>query len=90
MQNHNCDDIRGTMHKALAGLRKQAGLSGYRLAQRAGLTPHGYYQIEAGRSKPTYDSLMKLARALADALGRKPSDVLAELTEINDEDAVLT
>lgn len=67
----------------LRELREQAGLSGYALAKRAGMTTNGYYALEAGTSKPTYDSLMSLARALADVLDKQPSEVLGLLTNVD-------
>lgn len=68
----------------LRELKEQAGLSGYALAKRAGLTTGAYYALEAGSTKPTYDSLLALARALGEALGKPASDVLVKLTEIDE------
>lgn len=67
----------------LRELREEAGLSGYALAKRAGLTTGAYYALEAGTNKPTYDSLMSLARTLAELLSRQPSEVLGALTGID-------
>lgn len=50
----------------LAYLRSQHGLSGEKLAEKAGLSEHHIRWLEYGKSKPTLDSLIKLLRALGD------------------------
>jgi transcriptional regulator with XRE-family HTH domain len=67
----------------LRELKEQAGLSGYALAKKAGLTTGAYYALEAGSTKPTYDSLLSLARALGEALGKPASEVLTALTDVD-------
>lgn len=69
--------------KRLRELKEQAGLSGYALAKKAGLTTGAYYALESGATKPTYDSLLALARALAEVMGKPASEVLTALTEVD-------
>lgn len=55
--------------------RRRRGLSGERLAERAGLSRDGIYKIELGQRSPRLGTLL----ALADALGVGPCELLKGL-----------
>jgi transcriptional regulator with XRE-family HTH domain len=48
----------------LRELREEAGLSQQALAGRAGLTKDGVAQLEQGRRKPAWETVLKLCEAL--------------------------
>lgn len=68
----------------LKRLRKQTGLSAYAFSKRLGMASQNYYVLERGEAGRHEDTLVKLARALAELLERSPTDVLAELTEVEE------
>lgn len=76
------------MNEALKGLRERAGLTQGELANRLGMATQQYQQIESGARNPRMMSTVKIARVLAEALGVKPSGVLAELTQVDNKEAV--
>ncbi len=55
--------------------RQRRGLSGERLAKRAGMSRDGVYRIEMGQRSPRLGTLL----ALADALGIGPCELLEGL-----------
>lgn len=60
----------------LRELREAAGLSQAALAERAGLTREGIAQLETGRRKPAWESVLTLATALdvkCDDFAQKPA-----------------
>jgi transcriptional regulator with XRE-family HTH domain len=48
----------------LKQLRQDAGLTQKELAERAGLTLEGVAQLERGRRKPSWETVLALAKAL--------------------------
>jgi transcriptional regulator with XRE-family HTH domain len=54
----------------LKELRERAGLTQEQLADRAGMNKYGVAQLEQGRNKPSWESVL----ILADALGVTPND----------------
>jgi transcriptional regulator with XRE-family HTH domain len=48
----------------LRELRQRAGLSQEQLAVKVGVTASTIYKLESGRSKPSYDTLLRLSKAL--------------------------
>ena len=54
----------GNVNNRLGEARKQAGLSQGALAKQAGVTRQAYMTIEAGRSAPSIEVALRLARAL--------------------------
>jgi transcriptional regulator with XRE-family HTH domain len=54
----------------LKELRERAGLTQQQLADRAGMNKFGVAQLEQGRNKPSWESVL----TLADALGVTPND----------------
>jgi len=65
----------------LKELRKEAGLSRFRLAVEAGLTPGAVMNLERGIVSPRAMTIKLLARALAKRLGRSEAEVALELLE---------
>lgn len=59
---------------AIRELRKERDLTQLQLAIRAGITPTALARIEAG----TADPLLKTAKRIADVLGVKVDDLIAE------------
>lgn len=57
-----------TFASRLKALRLAAGLSAYRLAQLASISKQSLSQIEAGKSKPSFDTVSKLCAALGKSL----------------------
>lgn len=56
---------RETFADRLRSLREAAGISQYRLAQLSGLTKQTLSRLELGESKPSWETVQALARALA-------------------------
>lgn len=73
--------MKGSEHDALMFgrnlclARQRQGLSGERLAERAGMSREGVYKIELGQRSPRLATLL----ALADALGVRPCELLEGL-----------
>lgn len=61
-------------------LRKEAGLSQEKLAEKAGVHRTYISQLERGIKSPTIPILFKLAQGL----NTKPSDIISLIEEIND------
>lgn len=61
-------------------LRKEAGLSQEKLAEKAGVHRTYISQLERGIKSPTIPILFKLAQGL----NKKPSDMILLIEEIND------
>jgi len=53
-----------TIAGRLVSLRKSAGLSAYRLAIMSGVSKQTLSQIEAGKSQPSFATVLALAKAL--------------------------
>jgi transcriptional regulator with XRE-family HTH domain len=73
--------VRATEHDALMFgrnlylARQRRGLSGERLAERAGMSRDGIYKLELGQRSPRLATVL----ALADALGIGPAELLKGL-----------
>lgn len=57
-------DEKSTFARRLEALRKQAGITQYELARRAGLSKQAMSQLERGERDPAWETVRKLARAL--------------------------
>jgi transcriptional regulator with XRE-family HTH domain len=55
---------RHLLGEALRSMRKSAGMSQERLAEKSDLSPVFISRIERGKESPTIDSLVKIAGAL--------------------------
>src|SRR5262245_25443307 len=55
---------RETFADRLQALREAAGISQYRLAQLSGITKQGISRLEMGETRPAWDTVQALARAL--------------------------
>jgi transcriptional regulator with XRE-family HTH domain len=73
------------MDTAYKKLREKANLTQGELANALGMATQYWQQIEAGKRNPRTDTTKKIAQILAKKLKRKPSSVLAELTQIDEE-----
>lgn len=69
----------------ISAVRERAGLSRYALANLAGITHSGLYQIEKGKRTASRETLEALSRALSVPLRMKPSRVYSELTGIDEK-----
>ena len=58
------DPLRALLAQNLVRLRLQAGLTQRALAARAGIRPRRIFELEAGRSNATLDTINLVARAL--------------------------
>jgi len=58
-----------TFADILRGLRRKAGLSQPRLAERAGVSVGSVRNLEQGIREPSYSTLVRLAAALGASLG---------------------
>lgn len=72
------------MDSPLKKLRESTGLSAYAFSKEAGIASQYYWILEQGKTNMQMKTTVKIARVLADKLKRSPSDVLAELTQINE------
>ncbi|MCW2406075.1 transcriptional regulator with XRE-family HTH domain [Sphingobium sp. B1D7B] len=70
-------DVRKTIGKNFARLRKEKGLTQHQVAEASGFTQAYIGWLEQGRRNPTAISLWHLAQAV-DAM---PADLLAPLPE---------
>lgn len=52
------------LHQKIAYFRERAGLSQRQLAEKAGVSPGAIGQYETKKSKPSIDTLFRLATAL--------------------------
>jgi transcriptional regulator with XRE-family HTH domain len=52
-------------HNILRRVRQQSGMTQTELAARAGLPPSAIAHLEHGRRKPSFDTLLKISRALS-------------------------
>lgn len=75
MKDADADRIIGAVVAKLRSVREEKGLSVNRLAETAGLTHVGVLNIENGSRSPQLRTALKLA----DALGIRLSEILAEL-----------
>ncbi len=75
MKDADADRIIGAVVAKLRSVREEKGLSVNRLAETAGLTHVGVLNIESGNRSPQLRTALKLA----DALGIRLSEILAEL-----------
>lgn len=57
-------DVFEDIRKQIVKIRTASGMTQKELAQKAGLTQANVSKIEKGISRPTLDTLVKLARAL--------------------------
>lgn len=57
-------DLPATFPARLRSLREQAGLSVGEMAAKTGLTRAPLFKLEAGDTRPTWDTVQKLAQAL--------------------------
>jgi transcriptional regulator with XRE-family HTH domain len=64
-------------------LREEAGLSQGELSALLGMATQQYQLYESGKRNGQMKTTVRIARALAGKLGRSPSDVLAELTQVD-------
>jgi transcriptional regulator with XRE-family HTH domain len=60
---------KGFFARQLQALREKAGLTQTALAEKAGITVVGYRQLEYDRRQPSYDSILRLSRALGVSAG---------------------
>ena len=67
----------------LVEVRKQRGLSAYRLAKEIGITPQHMYMLETGRRVPNDETPGKLAEVLGVPFERLRA--LADATRLGDE-----
>ncbi len=70
----------------ISAVRERAGLSRYALANLAGMTQSGLYQIEKGKRTASRETLEALSKVLAKPLKMKPSKVYSELTGIDEKE----
>lgn len=70
---------------ALTRLRVASGKTVEELCVAAGVTRNYWAQLEREEYQPRASTLARIARALAEALGRDTAGVLAELAGVADE-----
>ena len=60
----NAMSTRSQFAIRLKALRARAGMTQAQLAEDSGLSEGGIKQLESGRNEPSFETLLKLARAL--------------------------
>ena len=68
-----------TIGERLKFFRGQTGISGKRLAEKAGLVPSQIYKIESNTTKPSFDSLERICAVLGITMGVFFSDQSIEV-----------
>jgi transcriptional regulator with XRE-family HTH domain len=67
-------------------LREEAGLTQGEISAELGMATQYFQQIESGKRNPRTDTTVRIARVLAEKLGRTPGDVLAELAQVDSKE----
>lgn len=68
----------------LKNLRERTKMTAYAFSKKYGFERNHYYMLERGDRGPNEQTLIRLSQALGEELGMKPSDVMGELTGVNE------
>jgi DNA-binding XRE family transcriptional regulator len=66
----DAEDLGRRVAERLRTHRQRSGLTQRSMAERLGMAPPNYHRLEAGRHRPTVDTLLRIAEATGISLGR--------------------